>query len=293
MNMPSLSPIYIAGLPRSGTTWFASIVNTAKNVKYYYEPFNKDHVPEAKSHWNKYLRLDDHDEAFLEFCEDIFSNQINQASVLKNLKKPYSLLHGGLRKLPGRVMVKDVHSCVSLEWIYKQFNPTIVILMRHPCAMAASWYRTFKPTFESGNINGLERLVEQKNLIDDYLYPYEHFLKTKGSFWQKLGHYWGAAHHVMLKQQQQHPNWIVVQHEDLCLDPSGGFREIFSKLQLKWTNTTVKRLQSSTTTDSGKSYVPSRITSQESEKWKEQLTPWQVEQVLDAVEPFGIPYYID
>lgn len=32
--------IFIVGLPRTGTTWIASILNTARGIKYVNEPFN-------------------------------------------------------------------------------------------------------------------------------------------------------------------------------------------------------------------------------------------------------------
>ena len=280
-------------MPRSGTTWLASILNTAKDIKYFYEPFNKDHIPEAALYWNKYLRAEEENKEFSQFCQAAFTGKLTQKSYLKTLKFPYKVLQGNLRWLPGRVMVKDVHSTMSLEWIDMHIAPIIIILMRHPCAMVASWLRTFKPAFETGNVIGLQRLLEQPKLCKDYLQPFEDLLQKKGHYWQKVAHYWGAAHYVMLKQQQQHPDWMIIQHEQLCLDPENEFRKIFDKLQLHWTKKTDQLLKASTTFDSLKSYIPSRITAQEAEKWKQQLIPNQIKEIMDAVKPFNIPYYIN
>ncbi len=38
-------PAFIVGLPRTGTTWIASILNTAPGIKYFHEPFNPHNVP--------------------------------------------------------------------------------------------------------------------------------------------------------------------------------------------------------------------------------------------------------
>ncbi|MEO0375303.1 MAG: sulfotransferase [Cyanobacteria bacterium P01_A01_bin.17] len=292
-NLKPLSkkPIYVVGLPRSGTTWTASILNTADRVKYFYEPFNTDQVPEAVCHWNKYLLAGYKDQEFNQFCQDAFSGRVNRPAVLRKLAPPYRWLRYNLRWLPGRVMVKDVHSLMSLDWIDSHISPTTIILMRHPCAVAGSWFHTFKPTFAKGNIKGLERLLEQSQLFDDYLGPFETLLKEKGSFWHKVGHYWGAVYFVLLQQQKHHPDWIVIQHEQLCLNPMDEFRKLFDTLQLRWTQRTNQILQTSTTSDSGRSYVPSRVSSQEPEKWKQQLEAWQIEEVQAAVKPFGLPYY--
>src|SRR5690349_12395053 len=52
------SPIYITGLPRSGTTWIASVINTAHSIKYLHEPFNCKNVSGASKYCMKYLTTD-------------------------------------------------------------------------------------------------------------------------------------------------------------------------------------------------------------------------------------------
>ncbi|MGQ4646879.1 sulfotransferase [Lyngbya aestuarii] len=283
-------PVYIVGLPRSGTTWLASILNTAQGIKYFYEPFNKQHVPEAKSLWMKYLRADDDDQEFAKFCQDVFAGQINRRYVTRRLAQPYGMFGARLRWLPGRVMVKDVHSCLSLEWVDRHIAPITVIITRHPCAIVASQLRSLRL---KNKFDPFQKLLAQPRVIDDYLKPFEHLLRNDEGLLQQMAVCWGAVYYIMLEQQKRHPNWLVVQHEELCRDPVREYQKLFDKLNLRWTEKTDKLLQISTTEDSGQTYVPQRISSQEPDKWKKELEQEQIEQVRRLVKPFEIPYYSD
>ena len=164
--------------------------------------------------------------------------------------------------------------------------PTTLIVIRHPCAVAASWLRLNYQTDM-----GIQRLLAQPKLINDYLKPFKHHLCKAVDFFQQMGAYWGATYYVMLRQKQLHPGWIVVQHEEVCRNPERQFRELFDKLDLSWTTKTDELLRVSTTNDSNKPYVPQRISHQEPDKWKKELNLQQIEQVMQFIKPFSIPYY--
>ena len=283
------SPIYVVGLPRTGTTWLASILNTAWGIKYVYEPFNRQHVPEAAPYFMKYLRADDHDPEFMHFCDRVFSGQLMTAYTQRSLAKPYSLLNKRLHRLPGRVMVKDVHSGLAIECIDQHISPNTVIILRHPCATISSWLRSFK--FKGNRFDLFQKLF-QPQLLEDHLKPFEALLH-KEELLQKMAVSWGAAYNVILQQQKRHPDWIVVKHEDLCQEPEKMFRRLFETLNLRWTHRTDKVLYASTSENSGKTYVPKRISSQEPHKWKSELTSQQIDQILELVTPFGNPYPLD
>jgi len=275
-------PIYVVGLPRTGTSWIASVLNTAQGIKYFYEPFNCTNVPGAAQYCMRYPYEDD--SAFARYSRDAFAGRTNGRYVTTKLSWRYRRF----RWWPGRVMVKDVCSCMALESIHQHISPITVIVMRHPCAVAASWFR-LKYDIDMY----IQRLLNQPKLLHDYLKPFEHFLKNASNYWQKMGAFWGATYTVMLQQQKIHPDWIVVQHEALCRDPVGQYRELFNKLNLHWTKMTDELLNISTTQDSHKPYLPHRVSSREPDKWKRELDPKQIEQVQQSVVPFGFPYYTD
>ncbi len=283
-------PIYIVGLPRSGTTWLASILNTAQGVKYFYEPFNPLRVPEALPHLMKYLRANDTDPSYSSFCQAAFSGRLKNQLVYKKMAKPYCRFGNALRSLPGRVMVKDVHSLMSLAWIQKTIQPVILVVIRHPCAVAASWFRYFNLDVE---LRGLHSIFNQPSLMEDHLYPYEHLFYETVDFWQKIAVYWGAVYHVIFQQSKRYPHWKIIRHEDLCHNPTQAFKELFSQLNLCWTHQTDSLLKLSTSQDSHRPYIPFRVSAAEPMKWKKELAPWQIEKIKHFTQPFEIPYYSD
>ncbi|MEB3831300.1 sulfotransferase [Phormidium sp. CCY1219] len=278
----SKPPIYIVGLPRTGTTWLASILNTTPGIKHLHEPFNAINVPEAVPHALQYMRADDKNPAFYRLCRQAFSGHSPRDCVTYKRSPVYKILPWW----PGRVMVKDVHSYLALDWIDQHFNPVAILVMRHPCAFAYSWFRLYGQFGKS-----LEKVIEQPKLMNDYLYPFEEQLNKAEGFWEKIGVFWGATYYVMLQQQQKHSDWIWVKHESLCQDPLGEYQNLFKRLDLPWTSQTERRLQQSTTKHSTQPYVPQRITSQEPQKWKNQLEPKQIDRVLEFARPFGLQCY--
>ncbi|NEZ56158.1 sulfotransferase [Adonisia turfae] len=284
-------PILIVGLPRSGTTWLASVLNTSKNIKLFHEPFNMDHVSEASPHWLKYLRADDNDLAFKHFCQKVFSGKSNHPYIKCKLTGHYSRLKKRLSWLPGRVIVKDVHACAALDWIDHNIAPQIVIITRHPCGLASSWLRTFKSSQNNGRGRALNRLLAQPKLLEDYLHPFEDDLRNSDTFFDNIALYWGAIYYILHKQYQTHPNWIFITHEELCRDPIKEYKELFNKLNLEWTSKTDQILATSTVADSGSSYSPMRVSANEPSKWLKQLTPEQIEIIQKKTSLFKLPFY--
>ncbi|HIK31852.1 MAG TPA: sulfotransferase [Oscillatoriales cyanobacterium M4454_W2019_049] len=279
-------PILIVGLPRSGTTWLASILNTARGIEYFHEPFNSNHVPEAVLLADKYLRENDIDREFEAYCQKIFSGKHESGFVCHKLSDFYQKY----RWFPGRVMVKDVRCHHTLAWIDRHISPTIIIAMRHPCAVANSLLRLYG---EGVGDRLFQRILNLPELIEDYLHPFQDLFDRAEGFWQKIGVVWGATYYVIQQQSLQKNNWIFVKHESLCLDPERKYRQLFDRLNLQWTTQTDRLLNLSTTQDSGHPYVPERIASQEYNKWKKQIEPCQIEQVKEFVLPFKLPYYSD
>jgi len=275
------SPIYILGLPRSGTTWIATVFNSAESVKYFHEPFNCTNVPGASQFCMQYLSS----EGNLEFerrCRAAFAGHIKDSSVRWMLTSHYRRFPWW----PGRIVIKDVCSCLSADWVYQHLAPIIVIVIRHPCAVAASW-----SSLHYDVDRHITAVLRQKNLIGDFLRPFERTMKSAKNFWQKIGALWGATYYVLLEQQKIHPEWIIIEHEALCLDPVKKFRELFDTLNLEWTRWTDEELRRTINSQSNQPYQVRRISAQEPEKWEGELDAQRIKQVRQFAEPFGISRY--
>ena len=275
-------PVYIVGLPRSGTTWIASVINTARSVKYFHEPFNCSNFIGASRFCMKYLVESGDDVEFARYCSKAFKGEILSDCSRTMLAPSYRRYP----QLPGRVVVKDVCSCLAVECVESLFDPMIVLVIRHPCAVAASWHR-----LDYDIDRHLEAIRIQPQLNQNFLHAFQSVLRDARSFWQKIGAVWGAVYYVLSQQQKTHPMWKIVQHEVLCENPVGSFRDLFETLDLTWTDATDAFLCASTKFASADPYTTRRISANEPDKWRKQLDRQQIKDVLNFVQPFGIPLY--
>src|SRR5262245_34017377 len=154
-------PIFVAGLPRSGTTWIASVLGGTAGTAYFHEPFNYRNVPESAPFAMRYLRADDPAPEFAAYCQRCFSGRQRHRAVTSRQPK-------WRRRLPfsfGRILIKDVHSLFALDWIDQRFGPRIVVVLRHPMAFADSWFRMAGGKSEEV----IDRLLSQTALLEDFL----------------------------------------------------------------------------------------------------------------------------
>lgn len=83
---------------------------------------------------------------------------------------------------------------------------------------------------------------------------------------------------------QRNPDWLVVSHEELCRDPSGGFKNLCAGLGLPWTEEAAEFLAASDRP--GKGLETRRVAAEQPSNWSRRLTPAQVEEVLRVLSGF-------
>jgi hypothetical protein len=96
----------------------------------------------------------------------------------------------------------------------------------------------------------------------------------------------GVFYSFLEQHLSQHPDWIVLEHEELCRDPVAGFRELFSVLDLEWSPRVEQAIHLTNAT--GEGFQTRRISAEEPEKWAKILTPAQADEIKAALRPFGL-----
>ena len=276
-------PVFIVGLPRSGTTWIASIISTARSVKYFHEPFNCSNVFGASQFCMKYLAKVHDDLEFARHCRAAFNGEI----ITEPIRAMLPPMYRRHPQLPGRVVVKDVCSCLAVECVESLVDPMTILVVRHPCAVAASWHQLNYDVDRH-----LEAIRTQPQLNQNFLQAFESVLKDARGFWAKIGAVWGAVYYVLFQQQRLRPKWRIVEHEAFCRNPVARFRDLFEVLDLTWTDATEALLCESTKIDNRDPYKTQRISGNEPDKWEKVLNKQQINDVLKSVQPFGIPFYL-
>ena len=137
----------------------------------------------------------------------------------------------------------------------------------------------------------LHGLLEQEALVEEYLAPYVGVLESAETYLEKVGALWGAIYKVMLQQAERHPDWIVVTHESLSADPEGAFRRLFGQLGVRWTSKTSRVLEETSSKHSTGLYVTVRVSTDEPDKWRSELSEGQIQEVFAGARPFGVGLY--
>ena len=185
--------LFIAGFPRSGTTWTAQAVSTALDVPLLFEPFNWSMNPGGNPYQMRYLPAGADDWQHGKVLRDALRNpRFRDAD---------------------KVVVKDVHALLALGLIADRFPVrSMVTLVRHPCPVAASWSRL---DWSAGDAIG--RLLDQPEAVESHLAPHvEHLESCRSDPWRALGAYWGATYLLLTELDAQDR---IIRHEDLCAEP--------------------------------------------------------------------------
>lgn len=195
--------VFIAGTGRSGTTWLENIINTNESYRILFEPFHAKKVSIIK-HWNyrQYIREDDRKKKFLTPASKILTGKIRHPWIDGYNEKIFFT----------KRLIKDIRANLFLKWIKKQFPETsIILLLRHPCAVANS---KLKLNWETH----LEEFLNQSELMVDFLNPFKKEIESATDTFEKHIFLWCIENFIPLKQFGKGEIHIQF-YENLCTSP--------------------------------------------------------------------------
>jgi hypothetical protein len=273
-RMNSLRPILITGLPRTGTTWASRAVAAVTRGRLVHEPFNWKLHPDRVGYHMKYMPAGSKDAVLLKILRDEIKPRILSLNALRRARQ---------------VVIKDVHICLAIEYLWEELRPNIVILVRHPCAMANSWANLGLEARSR-----LDLLLSQERLARDHLAPFESHIHSNDDCFFEIGAYWGASYFVMGRLAERHEDWQWISHESLCVEPLAGFERLVKDMGLGVDHGGHNSLRNFLRKNDrprkrGEGpYSLTRVSAKEPGKWRSALTSEQVHAVMAGAEPFGV-----
>ena len=276
-------PILVCGHERSGTNWILRTLGRAPGALCYLEPCLWYSTPGAsESVQASYLRTGQPAPHFERALDGAFAG-LTVPSRIWRARSPKLLR----RALPGhRVVVKEVNTLMSIEWVADRYDPLVVIPVRHPCPVVLS--QLDRGVYARG---WLDVLAADDRLMADHLEPYRPVLTGATTPVAATAALWAARNRVVADQLGDHPDWRVAVYEDLARDPIGGFRALYDGLGLRWTRRVERYVTRTTTTPDTARFGTTRVSADQIDGWRSSMTAAQIAEVREVTEVFDLPWY--
>jgi len=306
-------PILITGSHRSGTTWVGKMISFSPQVQYIYECFHPNGILRSKKIfdiWYQYLDEQDQ-QPYLNELENIFKYKysffdafslfdrfgkfnLKNSPVRIELYRDVWKLRLTLKKGKPRPLLKDPIALFSAEWLNNNFDTQNIVLIRHPVALVSS-LRRLNWRFDFNNF------LNQPKLIEKYLYPFEDQIHSlSGDPIEEAAVLWNCIHHVIKYYQDNFPSWIFRRHEDLSLEPVNQFEDLYSTLDLDFTNKIKDKINTYTgeakpgeIKKKNKIHQLKRNSKATIKNWKKWLSKNEIKQIRSLTEPIANYFYTD
>jgi len=217
--------IFVAGMARSGTTWVAELINFDNQRQLIFEPFFPQMVPEASCFERiQYMRPEHKHVARAAQARRILSGHVGNAWTDR-----YGV------PVPGsKLIVKDIRCNLMLGWL-KALCPKmpIVLVMRHPLAIAASLLRLgWTAPRPGGERTNFQMIISQPALLADFPILSRILSQIdRNDLFEQILFQWGVYHLVPFSQCGT-GDLFPVQYEALVLNPEGELQNLFQFLRL-------------------------------------------------------------
>ena len=239
-------PILVTGLGRSGTSWVGRVLSAPHDVAYILEPFNPalhfygQFGPRLPGFFT-YMAAHNADR-YAAAVEDMLAFRYQPLAGLRAVLRPTLFRHSVRsarrfrenRQLRRRPLIKDPSAVFSAPWLAERFAMRIVIMVRHPAAVAASFKRLDYPRVP------FEHLLNQSALMQDRLEAFRSELETVAAqpdalpIVEQAALLWKVVNAVVADYRQEHPDWLILRNEDIARDPENHFRQLFETLDLSF-----------------------------------------------------------
>jgi len=259
--------ILIVSYPRSGSSWVGAILAKSKNLAYMFEPVTRPYQKYQAGYAMADLRDQTIYHKYLAYSREAFIGMPPKHLDSSENIRDFSLFGRKQKQL----LIKEVNPRATRLYC-EEFNPKILLLLRHPAAVALSFLQ--RGWLESPDVQ----------LDTDDL---------EGTAWEKFGFSYGQAMREALNVIKfLATEYKIIFYEELADDPQTGFSKIFEYLDVELPNNYDKVIDEfcfSGTATLG--YQTRRVSKKMITKWKDELTPEIVSQIKKGYLLSGLNFY--
>ena len=298
-------PILVTGAHRSGTTWVGKMLAAEDGVAYISEPLNVLHrrgvFRAPVKHWYTYITAENEAEYLPAFHEllDYDYHLLTEMRSLRSRKDFLRMLRDYHTFFIGsihgeRPLLKDPFAVFSMPWFAERLNCQVVVTVRHPAAFA----------------NSLKRLnwsFDFRDLLDQPLLMRDHLEQDRADMESmpaddiigQASLLWRMIYRVVHQSCERNPAFKAVRHEDLSLDPVGGYRALYQSLGLDFTPRAEKDILNSSSSENPTELSKNKTHSVKLDSranmynWKKRLTVEEIKRIRTLTEDVAGLFYSD
>jgi hypothetical protein len=279
----------------------------SRQAAYLSEPLNLWHRPGVLrtplQHWYTYICAED-EQDYLPALQETLTFRYHAWQETRSLRsgkdalrmaRDWGIFTRG-RLLSQRPLLKDPFAIFSAPWFHDRLGCQVVITVRHPAAFASSLKRL-------GWNFDFSHLLDQPLLMRDLLEPYrpqmQAMLAAPQDVIGQASLLWQITYRVVAGFCERYPDFQVVRHEDLSLDPLGGFQKLYQTLGLDFTPAAQRAILDSSNPEnpaevSQKAVHAVRLDSRANlDNWKRRLQPQEIERVRRLTQATVQHFYPD
>ena len=303
--MNNLRPILVTGTHRSGTTWVGKMLAADADTAYVSEPLNVLHRPGVfrapVKYWYTYINAENESE-YLPAFHELLDFQYHTWLEIKSIRSFKDFLrmgrdfriffNGSMRGQ--RALLKDPFAVFSAPWFAKKLDCRVVVSIRHPAAVVSSLKRLNWP-FDFNN------LLNQPLLMRDHLEEDRAEMEStrSGDVVSQAALLWRLIHRFVHDTRKLFPDFNIVRHEDLSLDPLPGFKTLYESLGLDFDERVKNTILNSSSSENparlarNKTYSVKLDSRASLDNWKQILTPQEVTRIRKITESVSHLFYSD
>jgi len=300
------SALLVTGMPRSATTWVGRVISSSPKVHFVNEPFNPnvhDGVTGQRIGFpDWFTRLDNGNAAQYEGRLDrVYASWWRPTAPRKQTKNRTALrsamgfsARAAACKLRGGIpLYKDPIALLSADWLAKQYNLSVIVMMRHPLSFVGSMKRR-QWAFDFNNFANQPAVVD--GVLSDYADVIRQECDEPSSIVVRSALLWKMLMHAIKGYQAKHTEWRFERAEDMAAEPLERVTQVCDWLGLTLDDEIKKAVaemaakSNPTDVETGQHWWKRNV-SEVGDLWKERLTQDEIKAIRDITEPEWRAFY--
>lgn len=219
-----LKPILLTGAHLSGVKALAEIVAICPTIKYEKNPFA---IQESN---NEYIFVTKENEEILKSMNPLLDKDVKPekkflSGIFAEIGAYFKILSA--EKKGHRMMVADTKLFFMAPWIHKKFNADVLVLLRHPLALASIQKKeNYRLDFNF--------LLQQEDYVAKFM-PHlatkiKYYAQNEHSITENAAFSWLIFATLFTFYQREYSNWIFFKTE--VFDMQRKFRECYQMLDI-------------------------------------------------------------